>query len=152
MLKTIRAMGMAVALLAAAGSAQAAAVPVTDGTDGVAVERPADRGTLTFSSTASSEGGQAESATGGTGSISFQGSIQTSTPCFNVTGSHRERGSRIVVTVTAAPTDGICAQVITYHNYSGAVSGLAAGTYDFQIVEAVGGRSTTVLSQQVTVS
>lgn len=54
--------------------------------------------------------------------------------------------------MTAAPTDGICAQVITYHNYTGAVSGLAPGTYDFQIVEAVGGRSTTVLTQQVTVS
>ena len=150
MLKTIRAMAVAAAVLAA-GSAQAA-VPVTGGAGGMAVEQPAYWGTLAFSSTASSESGQAESATGGTGTISFQGSIQTSTPCFNVTGSHRERGSRIVVTVTAAPTDGICAQVITYHNYSGAVSGLAPGTYDFQIVEAVGGRSTTVLTQQVTVS
>lgn len=151
MLKTIRAAGLAVAVLAAAGSAQAA-VPAPGGTDGPGVERAAYRATLTFSSTASSESGQAESATGGTGSISFQGSVQTSTPCFNVTGSQRQRGSRIVLTVTAAPTDGICAQVITYHNYSGAISGLAPGTYDFQIVEAVGGRSTTVLTQQVTVS
>lgn len=151
MLRTIRGMAAAVALLAAAGSAQAA-VPAWEGTGGAAVERAVDWGTLTFSSTASSESGQAESATGGTGSISFQGSIQTGTPCFNVTGSHRERGSRIVVTVTAAPADGICAQVITYHNYSGQVSGLAPGTYDFQLVEVAGGRSNTVLTQQVTVS
>lgn len=151
MLKTIRGMAAAVALLAAAGSAQAA-VPASGGTDGVAVERAVDWGTLTFSSTRSNESGQAESATGGTGSISFQGSIQTGTPCYDVTASHRERGSRIVVTVNAAPSDGICSQVITYHNYTGQVSGLAPGTYDFQIVEVVGGRSATVLTQQVTVS
>jgi hypothetical protein len=152
MLKTIRGMAAVVALLAAAAGSAQAAVPASGGAGGSAVERTVDWGTLTFSSTKSNESGQAESATGGTGSISFQGSIQTSTPCFDVTGSHRERGSRIVVTVTAAPSDGICSQVITYHNYTGQVSGLAPGSYDFQLVEVVGGRSTTVLTQQVAVS
>lgn len=151
MLRTIRGMTVALALLAAAGSAQAA-VPAAGGSGGPGVERAIDRASLTFSSTKSYDTEQAESATGGAGSISFQGSIQTGTPCYNVTGSQRQRGNRIVVTVTAAPADGICSQVITYHNYNGQVSGLAPGTYDFQLVEVAGGRSTTVLTQQVTVS
>ncbi len=138
MTRTIRGMALAVAMLATAGHARAA-------------EFPADPGTLTFSSTQSQESGQEITATGASGAIRFQGSLQTGTPCFNVTGSLRESENRIVVTVTAEPTDGMCTQVITYNNYSGEVSGLAAGTYEFQIVHGAGDQAETVLSERITV-
>lgn len=150
MLKAIRGMTVALALLAASGNAQAA--HAAGGPSIPGMERTMARAALTFSSTKSYDTEQPESATGGAGSISFQGSIQTANPCYDVTAAQRQRGSRIVVTVTAAPADGICTQVITYNNYTGQVSGLAPGTYDFQLVEVAGGRSTTVLTRQVTVS
>lgn len=148
MLKTIRGLVLAVGMLAAAGGTRAAAhVP------GVEVGTWArDQGTLSFTNTQSNEAAQEASAGGGAGTIRFQGSVQTPNPCYDVTASQRQRGKRIIVTVTAAPTDGFCTQVITYNNYSGQLSGVAPGTYDFQLVQVVGGRSTTVLTREVTVS
>ncbi|HEX7242239.1 MAG TPA: hypothetical protein VF263_18275 [Longimicrobiaceae bacterium] len=107
---------------------------------------------LTFSTTQSYSDATPFSATGGAGTISFAGSLQTGTPCVTVSGGLGQRGQRVTVTVTAAPTGGFCTQVITNNNYQGQVTGLAAGTYDFRIVHATGGGSSTVYTQSVTVS
>ncbi len=147
MLKTIRGLVLAVGMLAAGVTLAAAHAPEVE-----AVAWAWDQGTLSFTNTQSSEAAQETSASGAAGAIRFQGSLQTPNPCYDVTAAQRQRGKRVIVTVTATPTDGFCTQVITYNNYSGQVSGLAAGTYDFQLVQVVGGRSTTVLTQQVTVS
>lgn len=151
MTRTIQALAVAAGMFAAAGCADVTA-PAPAQAETVAAASAGEKSTLTFSSTTSSEGGQATSATGGAGVIDFQGSLQTGNPCYDVTGSHREQGSRVKVTVTARSTGGFCIQVITWHNYNGQVSGLSAGTYDFEIVHVVGNDSQTVYSQPVTVS
>ena len=53
--------------------------------------------------------------------------------------------------VTAA-IGAVCVQVITFHSYSGRVSGLAAGTYQFEVVHQAGTSRSTALTAQVTVS
>jgi hypothetical protein len=103
---------------------------------------------LTFSSTQSYSDETPFSATGGAGTISFTGSLMTGTPCYTVSGGLRQSGKRITVTVTAQSTGGICTQVITHNNYQGQVTGLAAGTYDFRIVQG----SSTAYTQSVTVT
>lgn len=107
--------------------------------------------TLTFSSTESQTSATPQSASGGAGSISFAGSVTTPTPCFDVTATHTQRRSDITVTVSAADAGGICTQVITHNNYQGAVSGLAAGTYNLTVVHNVGGSRSTAYSGAVTV-
>lgn len=119
--------------------------------------RPADAAAqddaqqLTFSSSQSQSSQTAQSATGGRGRIDFAGSLQTSTPCYTLSAAQTVSGSDVTVTVTATPTGGICAQVITYNNYTGRVSGLSAGTYNFTVVHVVGSTSTTAYSSTVTV-
>lgn len=151
MTRTIRAMAVAVGLAAAAGYADVAGAAPAWAEERVAAPA-ASQGSLTFSSTQSTESGQPLAATGGTGSIGFQGHVQTGTPCYDVSGSHRVRGNRVVLTVTLRSTGGFCTQVITYHDYVGQVTGLSAGTYDVQIVHVVDGRSATAYSGRVTVS
>ena len=106
---------------------------------------------LSFSSTASQTTQNPQTASGGAGSINFAGSVTTGTPCFDVSATHSERRSDITVTVSAADAGGICTQVITHHNYQGAVTGLAAGTYNFTVVHNVGGSRTTAYSSTVAV-
>lgn len=96
-------------------------------------------GTLTFSSTPSQTTATPQSATGGTGSIDFTGSITTPTPCYDVSASHTERNNLVTLTVAATDSGGICTQVITYHNYEGSVEGLAPGAYTFTVVHSVNG-------------
>ncbi len=108
--------------------------------------------TLTFASTQSYDTQTPQTATGGTGTIDFTGSLTTGTPCYDVTASLNQRSGTITVTVTATSSGGICAQVITHNNYTGQVSGLAPGTYDFRVVHEVGRSRTTAFSGQVTVS
>lgn len=107
---------------------------------------------LTFNNTQSYSDEQAFSATGGQGQISFTGSITTGTPCYNVTGASQTGTGTVTLTVTAAPNGNSCIQVVTFNNYSGAVSRLAAGSYTFQVVHVQGGTSQTVFTQPVTVS
>lgn len=90
--------------------------------------------TLTFSSTQSGSTTSPQSATGGTGSISFTGSITTPTPCYEVSATHAARSGSVTVTVTTADAGGFCTQVVTNNNYQGSVNGLAAGTYTFTIL------------------
>jgi hypothetical protein len=107
--------------------------------------------TLTFASTQSNETQSPQTATGGVGGIDFTGSLTTGTPCFTVTATHSHRRNNVTVTVTAASTGGACVQVITYNNYTGRVSGLAAGTYNFTVVHRIGSSSQTAFSGSVTV-
>lgn len=151
MTRAIKTLVMAAGLAAVTGCADVTA-PAAAWAEGEAVAAAAGQGTLTFSSSRSYESGQALSATGGAASIDFQGHVQTGTPCYDVSGSHAVRGSRVVVTVSLRSTGDFCSQVITYHNYTGQVAGLSAGTYTFEIVHSVDGRSSTAFSQQVTVS
>ncbi|HEX2203132.1 MAG TPA: hypothetical protein VHG91_07530 [Longimicrobium sp.] len=106
---------------------------------------------LTFSSTRSYDTRQSQTATGTIGAINFTGSVTTSNPCFDVTASHGQQQNTITLTVTAAYNGNICTQVITHHNYQGAVSGLASGTYTFNVVHNVGGTTTTAYSGSVLV-
>jgi hypothetical protein len=145
---------LTIALLAATaacdGAPTASSSLVAAGDDGPAFA-PAPSSSLTFSSTASGSTATPQSSSGGAGSISFAGSITTSTPCYEVTASHTDRRGDITVTVTANDAGGICTQVITNHNYQGAVTGLAAGTYNFTVVHADGGSRTTVHTSTVVV-
>jgi hypothetical protein len=107
--------------------------------------------TLTFSYTQSGSEETPQTATGGAGSIGFTGSLTTPTPCYELTAAQSAKRNDITVTVTAAGTGGFCTQVITNNNYQGAVSGLAAGTYNFTVVEVVDGTRTTAYSGPVVV-
>lgn len=112
----------------------------------------AQHGQLDFSYTQSQSAESPQSATGGTGSISFTGSLTTGTPCYELSGSHAVRGSRVILTVTATGTGGMCTQVVTHNNYQGSISGLAPGDYTFEVVHGSGGSRETVYTTQVTVS
>ena len=111
----------------------------------------AEQGTLTFSASGSQTTSNPQTASGGAGSINFTGSVTTGTPCYNVTASHTGRRNTITVTVTATDNGNICTQVVTNQNYQGAVSGLAAGNYTFNVVHVVDGRSETAYTGSVAV-
>ena len=145
---------MTIALLAATaacdGSPTGASAFVAG--DGIsAAQAPAPSGTLTFSSTQSYSEQTPQTASGGAGSIDFTGSLTTSTPCVFVSAAHSTRRGTITVTVSAASNGGFCSQVITHNNYTGSISGLAAGTYTFNVVHDAGGGSETAYSSTVTV-
>ncbi|HEX6039701.1 hypothetical protein [Longimicrobium sp.] len=106
---------------------------------------------LTFSSAQSYSEETPATATGGTGSISFTGSITTPTPCYAVNAAQTTRKNEVTVTVTAASTGGICTQIITNNNYQGAVTGLTAGTYTFTVINEVGGTRTVAQTSTVVV-
>jgi hypothetical protein len=101
-------------------------------------------GTLTFTQTRSNDTQRPQSADGGTGSIVIGGSVVTATPCWLVTAVHRQDGNDITVTVTGRTSGQVCAQVLTFHNYQAAITGLAPGTYRLTVVHDVGGIATTV--------
>jgi hypothetical protein len=111
----------------------------------------APSGSLTFASTQSSTEQAPQTASGGAGSISFTGSITTPTPCYDVSATQSTRRGTITLTVTASPNGGFCAQVLTNNNYTGSISGLAAGTYTFNVVHVTDGRSQTAYTSTVTV-
>jgi hypothetical protein len=144
---------MTIALLAATaacdGSPTASSAFIS-GDQGISAAQ-APQGVLTFTSTQSYSEETPQTASGGVGGIDFTGSLTTGTPCVTVTASHGVRRNDVTVTVTAASTGGICTQVITYNNYTGRVSGLAAGTYNFTVIHQNGGTSTTAFSGPVTV-
>lgn len=122
------------------------------GNEGIsAAQAPAPSGTLTFSSTQSYSEQTPQTASGGVGTINFTGSLTTGTPCYNVSASHSGRRNTVTLTVTAASTGGICTQVVTNNNYTGNISGLAAGTYTFNVVHVTNGSSETAYSSTVTV-
>lgn len=148
MYATLKGLAAIVTLAAAAACTDLRSEPLLPAPE-TALEAKAG-GTLTFTSTTSHSEEWPQTAVGTTGAIEFTGSLTTSTPCFDVRAAHRASGSTITLTVTARSTGGTCIQVITHHNYQGAVSKLAPGTYTFEVVHDVGGRQ-TVFSEMVTV-
>jgi hypothetical protein len=106
---------------------------------------------LTFSYEQSQSEESPPTASGGDGSISFTGSITTPTPCYSVSASHREEGSRITLRVTAQREGEMCTQVITHNNYTGAVRGLSSGTYQFVVMHGTGDDAETVYDREVQV-
>ncbi|HEX8907177.1 MAG TPA: hypothetical protein VF771_20160 [Longimicrobiaceae bacterium] len=105
---------------------------------------------MTFTVTQSFSGGMAQTVTGGVGTIDFTGTLQTPTPCYDVTATNLT-GRAIVATVTATDLGGICTQVITWNDYAGQLTGIPAGSHAFKLVHVVGGRSTTMWSGTVNV-
>ena len=144
---------MTIALLAATaacdGSPTTASALVSD-QDGVSMAKQ-QQSRLTFSSTQSYEAQADQTASGAVGAINFTGSLTTGTPCYNVSATHQSGSTSVTVTVTASSSGGFCSQVITYNNYTGSVSNLAAGTYNFTVIHEVGGSRTTAFSGPVTV-
>lgn len=143
---------LALALLAATAACDGtptASSALATPTDGPSLAK--SKSQLTFSSTQSYSDETPQTATGGVGSISFTGSITTGNPCYSVSATHGAQGGSVTVTVTAASTGGICTQLVTNNNYQGAVTGLAAGTYTFTVVEVVNGSRTTDYSAPVVV-
>lgn len=136
------------AATAACDGAPTAASAFAPESEGIAM---AKQSRLSFSSTQSYDTQTAQTASGTSGAIDFTGSLTTSTPCYDVSASHQTQSNAVTVTVTASSTGGICTQVITYNNYTGTVSGLSAGTYDFTVVHENGGSSTTAFNGTVTV-
>jgi ABC-type phosphate transport system substrate-binding protein len=106
---------------------------------------------LTFNYTQSQDTQSPQTATGGTGTIDFTGSVTTPTPCYELTAEHTVRGPNVTLTVTATQVPGFCAQVITYNNYEGQISGLDSGTYRFRVIHDVNGSRTTAYDDEVTV-
>lgn len=119
---------------------------------GGAAAAPIAEPTLTFDATTSSTERTPQSAAGGAGAIDFAGSVQTPTPCYTTSAALDASSNAVTVTVTAAREGDACIQVIAYQNYTGQVSGLAAGTYRFRVVHVVGASTTTAYSARVTVS
>ena len=138
------------AVAAACDGSPTAGSAFVSGNDGIsAAQQPSS--TLTFSSTQSQQTQSGQTASGSVGGIDFGGSLTTGTPCYSVTASHSQRRNNVTVTVTATDNGGICTQVITHNNYTGRVSGLAAGTYNFSVVHEGGFNSGTAFSGTVTV-
>jgi hypothetical protein len=144
---------MTIALLAATaacdGSPTAGSAFVAENDAFAAAQAPSS--TLTFSSTQSYSEQTPQTATGGTGAIDFTGSLTTGTPCVNVSATHSQRRNAVTVTVSAADNGNICTQVITNNNYTGRVSGLAAGTYTFTVQHQGGFNDGTAFSGTLTV-
>lgn len=140
-----------IALLAATtacdGSPTTASAFVSE-SDGISMAR---QSRLTFNSTQSNTTQSEQTASGAAGAIDFTGSVTTGTPCYDVSATHQAGAGSVTVTVTANDTGQICAQVITYNNYTGRVSGLAAGTYNFTVVHNVNGSSSTAFTGTVAV-
>lgn len=144
---------MTIALLAATAACDGSpteASAFVAGDQGVSAAQ-APQGVLTFTSTQSYSEETPQTASGGVAGIDFTGSLTTGTPCVTVTATHSARRNDVTVTVTATSTGGICTQVVTYNNYTGRVSGLAAGTYNFTVIHRNGGTSTTAYTSTVTV-
>lgn len=139
------------AAVACDGAPTASNALVSPGDTGPAFSNHQSSSTLTFAYTQSGSTQTPQSSSGGVGRIDFAGSLTTGTPCYDVTASHSEKRSSVTVTVTATDAGGICTQVITHNNYTGAVSGLAAGTYTFTVKHSQGGASTTVHTNTVVV-
>lgn len=137
------------AATAACDGAPTASSALASPADGAAFVEAA--ATLSFSSTQSNTTQSPQAATGGAGRIDFTGSLTTPTPCYELTAAQTERRTDITVTVTAADAGGFCTQVITNNNYQGSVTGLAAGTYNFTVVEVVNGTRTTAYTGPVVV-
>lgn len=108
-------------------------------------------GVLTFTSRPSQTEQTPQTASGGLAGIDFTGTLVTGTPCYAASATHSTRGNDVTVTVTGTRTGNICAQVVTYHNYTGRVSALLPGTYHFTVIHQVGTSSTTAFSGTVTV-
>lgn len=142
---------MTIALLAATtacdGSPTAGSALIS-ADDGIAMARGSR---LTFNSTQNYSTGNEQTASGSAGAIDFSGSVTTGTPCYDVSAAHQDGASDVTVTVTANDTGQICQQVITFNNYNGRVSGLAAGTYNFTVIHNVNGSSSTAFTGPVTV-
>ena len=141
-------MVLALAAAAACDGAPTAGSALAARSDGQRAQSP---GVLTFASTPSQTEQRPQTASGGLAAIDFAGSLATGTPCHTVSAAHSTQGSDVTVTVTGTSTGGICAQVVTYHNYTGRVSALLPGTYNFTVVHRVGTRVTTAFSGTVTV-
>lgn len=108
-------------------------------------------GVLTFTSAQSFSERSTQTASGGVAGIDFTGSLTTGTPCNTVSATHGTSGNNVTVTVTAAPTGGVCAQVVTFNNYTGRVSALLPGTYDFTVLHVNSGTTTTAFTATLTV-
>ena len=106
---------------------------------------------MTFTVTQSyTAGGAVQTASGGAGVIDFSGTLQTPTPCYDVTAvNSASRG--ITVTVAATDLGGICTQVMTWNNYTGQLTGVPAGSYALRVVHATGGHGTTMWNGTVVV-
>ncbi len=143
---------LTIALLATAAcdGAPTASNSFAEPTDGPAFSE-VSAAAVNFSYTQSGSTETPQTATGGTGSINFTGSVTTPTPCYELTAAQGGRRTDVTVTITAADTGGFCTQVITNNNYTGSVTGLAAGTYNFTVVEVVNGTRTTAYSGPVVV-
>lgn len=93
---------------------------------------------------------QPQSAVGGAGVIDFTGTVQTPTPCYDVTAVNSMARATVTVTMNAVDLGGICTQVITWNNYTGRIT-MPAGAYTVKMVHVMNGRSTTLWSGPVTV-
>lgn len=143
---------LTIALVASAacdGAPTAASASVSP-TGGPEFAKPG-RSSLSFSYTQNNSTETPQTSSGGVGRIDFTGSLTTGTPCYELSAAHSAQSNQITVTVTATGTGGFCAQVITYNNYQGAVTGLAAGTYTFTVLHSVGGSVTTAQTSTVVV-
>jgi hypothetical protein len=147
--RSLAAVVLAAAAAACDGSPTAGS-PFVSGNDGNgAAQSP---GVLTFTSTQSFAQPTPQTASGGVAGIDFAGSLTTGTPCNTVTATHGTSGNDVTVTVTATSTNvGACAQVVTHNNYTGRVSALLPGTYDFTVLHVNRGTTTTAFTGTVTV-
>jgi hypothetical protein len=144
---------MTIALLAATaacdGSPTTASAFVSE-SDGASM---AGATTFTFNNTPSYDFAtrNPQTATGGAGAIDFTGSLTTPHPCHDVSATRSVRQTEVTVTVTAKDNGNTCPQAITHQNYTGSVSGLAAGTYTFTVVHDTNGTVQTAWTGAVTV-
>lgn len=146
--KGLMTIALAAATAACDGSPTSASAFVSEN-DGISAAKSGS--TLTFSSTQSYDSETPQTASGSVGGIDFTGSMTTGTPCYDVSATHGTGQGSVTVTVSARARGGACTQIITFNNYTGRVSGLAAGSYTFTVVHEVGGSQSTAYVGLVTV-
>lgn len=142
---------MTVALLAATTACDGsptAGNAIVAANEAAAAQSP---GVLTFASTPSQSERHPQTASGGVAGIDFAGALVTGQPCYTTSATHSTQDNTVTVTVTGTPMGGVCAQVVTYHNYIGRVSALLPGTYNFIVLHQVRTTTTTAYSGTITV-
>ena len=138
------------AATAACDSSPTAGSAFVSETDGISMAASSNF-TFNYTSTYDFYARTPQSASGSVGGIDFAGSTTTNNPCYNVSASRSVRQNNVTVTVTASYNGNMCTQVITHHNYTGRVAGLAAGTYNFTVVHETDGAEKTAWTGPVTV-
>jgi len=117
-------------------------------------QTPAPGGPITVELKQRDPGGAADGATGGTGTVTVRGTIDTPNPCYALSGTAAREGSTLTLTVTARSNAEVCIQSIGTLGFDATLRGVPPGSYTLRVVHSYGGtgwETKTAMTQQVQV-